>query len=148
MTAPIAVADFKTYFDRDFTFGTGKDTIRDADITKAIAEAYLLFNPGLFADVPSQAIAFEYLTAHLLVKSLMSTGGIIQQGQGVNSTGSFPISSKGAGPLNVSYGLPEDVVNNPALAQYLTTGYGVHYLNIVMPNLIGNFGSAQSDTNP
>jgi hypothetical protein len=145
---PIDADDFKAYFDRDFPYGTGKCEVRDADISKAIAEANILFNPGLFADLPSQTIAFEYLTAHLLTRHFLATGGIIQQGQGLNSTGNFPISSKGAGGLSVSYAIPETVSADPALAQYLTTQYGLIYLNMVMPNLIGNFNNAAESTKP
>jgi len=145
---PIETDDFKAFFDRDFPYGTGKCEVRDEDIDKAIAEANILFNPGLFEDLPSQSIAFEYLTAHLLVRSFLATGGIIQQGQGLNSTGSFPISNKGAGPLSVGYAIPADLADNPALAQYLTTAYGLQYLTLVMPNLIGNIANATESTKP
>jgi hypothetical protein len=146
MVAPNTVAEFKAYFDRDFTYGTAKSTVRDADITKALAQANALFNPGLWEAGTDLEIAFHLLSAHCLVTNLNAAGGINGVGRGVNSTGSFAINSKGAGPLSVSYAIPQDMKDNPVLNQFLTTRYGQQYLEMLTPNLIGNVDIALGAT--
>jgi hypothetical protein len=148
MTAPIDKDDFKGYFDRDFTFGSDKASIRDSDIDRAIAEASALFNPGLFVEGEDLEISFEYLTAHCLVSDIIAAGGIDKRGQGISSTGTFAMNSKSAGPLSVGYALPQDIAENPLLNQFLTTKYGQRYLELLMPKLIGNFAIAGGGTQP
>jgi hypothetical protein len=139
-TEPISVAGFKTYFDRDFTFGTALTTVRDVDIQKAIDEALALFNDSVWDSDAQEVIAFYNLTAHCLVK-IMTSGG-------ANSTGSFAISNKSAGPLSVGYQIPQDLANNPILSLYLTTQFGLKYVQLLAPNLIGNMGTVEGITLP
>jgi hypothetical protein len=147
MTTPITVDDFKEYFDRDFVFGTGKETVRESDVQRAIDLAATIFNTSLWDSTAEINSAFMVLTAHCLVKAIEAGGGL-EKGLGVASTGSAPVSSKSAGSLNVSYALPEEVTSNPILADFLTTGYGRQYLQMLAPRLVGNMASAESDTNP
>ena len=140
--AVITVADFTTFFDRDFPYGKAAENVRDGDIERAINTSIPLFNPGLF-DVPTQKTAALYLAAHLLVLIVKAAGGLKAKGKGINSTGSFPISSKGAGALSVSYSLPQEVVDNPMLFQFTKTEYGLMYLQIIAGNTTGFvFGGA------
>ena len=147
MTAPISASNFKTYFDRDFTFGTAKNTVRDSDITRAIAEAGALFNPGLWTAGVDLEISYEFLTAHCLVMNIIAAGGLDKQGNGPGSTGTFAISSKSAGPASIGYALP-DITANPILNQFLTTKYGQRYLEMLMPNLVGNAAAITGGTQP
>ena len=147
MTTPTPVEAFKTYFDRDFIFGDGKDTVRDSDIQRAIDSAGLIFNSDLWDSATEINSAFQILTAHCLVKTREAGGGL-DKGLGIGSTGSAPVSNKSAGSLNVSYTLPTEVTDNPALSDFLTTGYGRQYLQMLAPRLVGNMGNALSDTNP
>jgi hypothetical protein len=149
MAAPTPIESFKAYFDRDFEYGTDKKDVRDKDISKAIDQANLVFNAALWADSASAAIAFKFLTAHYLVKDIQMAGGLnAAAGQGINSTPSFPINSKSAGQLSVSYTLPAEMADSAVLSQYLTTGYGMKYLQLLMPNLIGNVANAAEMTKP
>lgn len=148
MTAPIDVDDFKGYFDRDFTFGAALTNVRDKDIERAIAEAQALFNPALWTAGDDLEIAFEYLTAHCLVTAVAAAGGLNNAGRGLDSSGSFAISSKSAGPLSVGYAIPQELVDNPVLNQFMTTKYGQRYLEMLAPNLLGNVGTAQGQTQP
>ena len=148
MVAPIIVADFKTYFDRDFTYGTTLASVRDVDITKALAQANALFNPALWEEGTDLEIAFELLTAHFLVTNINAAGGIDGVGRGLGSTGSFPINSKSAGPRSLSYAIPQDLKDNPILSQFMTTKYGQQYLEMLTPNLIGNVEIALGRTLP
>ena len=152
MTAPITIAEFKAYFVRDFEYGTQPDsgspstTIMDSDIQKALDESELLFNTTLWPDDASQKPPFYQLTAHCMVRSIQAAGGLSQIGQGVGSTGTSPIASKGVGPASVSYALPDSVVSSPTLNQFLATSYGQKYLQMVMPRLVGNIAVSSGGT--
>jgi hypothetical protein len=148
MAAPIDVDDFQDYFDRDFNFGEAKTSVRELDITRAIAEANALFNPALWTAGTDLEIAFEYLTAHCLVANIVAAGGLNNAGKGADSTGSFAINSKSAGPLSIGYALPQELADNPVLHQFMTTKYGQRYLEMLVPNLAGNIGTAQGYTQP
>lgn len=147
-SAVITVAEFKTFFDRDFTFGSAIENVRDSDIERAINTGVPLFNPGLFDDIATRKLAASYQAAHLLVIAVKAAGGLKKKGKGINSTGSFPIANKSAGPLSVGYAIPQDVIENPVLFQFTKTEYGMMYLQLVTPYLIGNIGIAGGDTQP
>lgn len=148
MVAPITLANFKAYFTRDFTYGAASDTVQDGDITRAIAEANAQFNAGLFVVGDDLEIAFELLTAHVLVRNIQAAGGIDKKGRGVRSSGMFAISSKSAGPASVSYQLPTELAESPVLNEYLTTAYGQKYLQLLVPHLSGNMQIAAGSTLP
>lgn len=148
MTAPIAATDFKSYFDRDFIYGTDMTTVRDVDINNAISRANMFFNDSLWNSSDDIQSAFLLLTAHFLVRALDAGGGLNLLGAGSRSTGSGPVTQKSAGGMNVSYSLPAELIENPMLNDLMTTGYGKLYLQLVVPNLIGNFGTAYGRTNP
>lgn len=148
MADPITIAEFKVYFARDFTYGATDVTVKDADITKAIGEANALFNTGLWTAGTDLEIAFQYLTAHCLVTAIRAAGGLKAVGTGIDSTGSFALNSKSAGPRSISYALPQDMKDNPVLNQYMKTQYGQKYLEMLTPNLIGNVEIAQGRTQP
>jgi hypothetical protein len=132
--------DFKSYFTRDFPFGTANNTVLDSDINKAIAEAGVNFNEGLFGDQGTYSMAYMYLTAHYLVMDLRaSTQGI---------SGSFPwmTNSKSVASVSEGFEIPEFVKNNPMLAHYGKTYYGAKYISLVYPRLLGNMFSSFGNT--
>jgi hypothetical protein len=139
---PPIVADFKAQFDRDFAYGVGREFVRDTDIIRALNEAGLNINPGLF-DTTSKtnegAIAFLYLAAHYMVVNIQAAGGLSPAaGVGVDSHGSGTIQSGGVGGVSVSYQLPESITQNPILSGFMQTHYGQKYLSLLWPKLIGN----------
>ena len=146
-TYPIDTDDFKAYFDRDFDYGTAKNTVRDSDITRAMSNAMMVFNNGLFDNDDEIENAFLILTAHCLVK-LIGSGNGLYEGQGLGSNGSGPVSSKSGGGLSVSYSLPQQITEDPNLSDYLTTGYGRQYLAIIAPRLVGWMENIPGQTNP
>lgn len=89
--------------------------------------------------VAESTIAYCYLTAHLLVLSLQNSGGLGAplSYQGAGSSGGGVVSSKTAGSVSLSYELPEYVKNSATLSQYLRTGYGQKYLQMVAPKIPG-----------
>lgn len=134
------VTDFKDYFTRDFPYGVSNNTILDSDISKAIDEATVNFNEGLFSTQDSYSIGFMYLTAHYLVMDIRASG------QGIS--GNFPwlTSSKGVGSVSESIQIPDFIASNPMLAHYGKTYYGAKYITLVYPRLIGNMFSSFGNT--
>ena len=89
--------------------------------------------------VSEAQLAYCYLTAHLLVLSLQNSGGpgapLSYMGPG--SSGGGVVQSKSVDGVSISYGLPDRVVNSPTLSQYLRTGYGQKYLQMLAPKIPG-----------
>ena len=134
--ATITVADFKAQFGRGFTYvGTSpcanEEQVTDDDLTKALAEANINFNPALFSDDAGLRMAFLYLAAHYLCNDLQTAQ------QGITSSASMPVSSRSVGGVSESYQVPEWVTRDPFLSFYATTRYGMKYLSIIKPLLIG-----------
>lgn len=118
------------------------DYVNPLDITNAFAEAQVIFNQGLFGDDATVTLAYLYLTAHYLVNDLRTAS------QGVNSTGTFAVTSKSAGSMSESYEIPEKYMQNPQLQFLTTTGYGMKFLSFVIPTLVGNIGAVCAQANP
>lgn len=151
---PITVDEFKAYFDRDFTYGLGKTSVRDSDISKAIVQAMTIFNRRLFVNDAELEMAYEYATAHFLVIDIQMAGGLSAKStnQGLKSTGSGIVQSKTVGQVSLAYQWPESIINSPALFQLLRTPYGEKYLQIIAPRLVGNIlvvsGNNDTDGQP
>jgi hypothetical protein len=147
-TSPITVAEFQSFFDRDFSFGATIADVRDKDITRAITDALVVYNPGIWPDTDMGKTAFYYLTAHQVVMNINAAGGPGNPGQGINSGSSFAISSKSAGGLSAGYSIPASLLENPVVQGFIKTRYGQKYLDMALPYLIGVTGTAWHDTRP
>lgn len=137
-----STSDFKTYFTRDFPYGTTNNTVLDSDITKAIAEAGFNFNESLFDNQSQFTLGYLYLTAHYLVMDLRaSTQGI---------AGDFPWlnNSKSVGSVSEGISIPEFMLKNPMLSHFGKTYYGVKYLSLVFPKIIGPVYATPGGTQP
>ncbi len=79
------------------------------------------------------------MTAHLLVLSLQNAGGLSAPSsfQGAGSSGGGTIESKTVGSVSVTYAIPDRVKNSPILGQYMRTGYGQKYLQMLAPKIPG-----------
>jgi hypothetical protein len=144
----ITIADFKAHFTRDFKYasnnpnGCPDDYVTDADLTKAFNEALANFNDGLFDDDTSLQIAFLLLAAHYLSWDLQSAG------QGAASTGVFPVVSRTVGSVSETYNVPLWLQHDPVLSAYATTRYGLKYIAIIKPLMIGGIAVYQGMTTP
>lgn len=144
MVTPV-ILDFKNYFTRDFPYGgTAGDLtlIQDSDIQRALDEAADLFNPDLFEDQPSFTRAYLHLAAHCLVMNLRNST------QGLSGAGQWLVSSKGVGSVSLGFTIPDEISQNPVLAQLSTTQYGVKYLGMVLGKATGAMGIACGRTLP
>ena len=131
MDAP-TTAQFKTFFSRDFVYGTTSDKVMDTDIERAALESGLNINAYLFDTEEYYQLAYEYLTAHNLVMNLKNSQ------QGMSGGYSWLENSKSAGSVSQSFSIPEEILKNPALAMLSKTSYGAKYLSLILPLLHGN----------
>jgi hypothetical protein len=138
----ITTADFKALFVRDFTYGSTTDTIMDSDITRAFGEASVLLNQGLYASDDIIELTYLYLTAHYLCLDLRAASS------NVESSGFFPVASRSVGSVSESYAIPEAYAGNPALSIYTQTAYGMKFLSLTLPCLVGNVIAVGGATNP
>lgn len=126
------IANFKAFFTRDFPYGSDPAlNVLDSDITRAINEADIVINEGLFCDQAEYTLAFEYLAAHNLAMNLRESS------QGLASQFEWGVSSKSVGSVSVGLNLPTDIASNPQYAYYAKTSYGVKYLMMILPKLVG-----------
>ena len=149
MTTPATVAEFKAQFDRDFIYGTGKETVRDGDIQRALTEATVDFNADLWSTDELKP-AFLYAAAHFLVLNVQMAGGLAAAptGKGVDNHGGGVTQSKAVGQVNINYALADKFQNDPILSQFLRTDYGQRYLQMASTRLVGNIAvvSGWNDT--
>lgn len=134
---PPTIDEFKTRFDRDFPYAPDKDPdnikfVRDTDIQRAIDEGQQSFNSGLFGDQASITTIFLYLAAHTLVVSIRNSG------MGLASQAKFPLDSTTAGGISIANNINDKFASQPMFAQYLETGYGKKYLELIYPFTVGN----------
>lgn len=115
--------------------------VQDQDILNAFAEAQVCFNQGLFGNPAQVLLGYLYMTAHYLCNDLKAARG------GVNSSASFPVTSRSVGSVSEAYAIPAAYTSNPIYAMYTQTAYGMKFLAMALPNMTGNmaavFGGAQ-----
>lgn len=137
----ITVDDFKAHFYRDFPYAPANVTLEtcnaskyvfDADIEKAFKEAQASFNVSLFPSDEAIEIGYLYISAHYLVTDLRRSV------QGLNSFSESQVSSRSVGSVSESYAIPQEFINDPRFAFFMTTGYGQKYITLILPLLVGN----------
>lgn len=128
--------DWEVFSDSELNY------IVDNDIEKAYRESQAVFNQALFSPESTLTLAYAYLTAHYLSLDLKASM------QGINANAPTTVASKGVGSVSESYAIPKAWTEDPNIQFYTTTYYGVKYLSIVMPLLIGNIQVIQGATTP
>lgn len=114
-----------------------EDYVSDTDIQNAWSEALEVANENLLTD-----LMFLYLVAFYLSYDLNLAES------GAAGTGSFPVSQRTVGSVSESYGLPKWVLDDPLLSMYAKNGFGIKYLSMLMPKLVGNVQSVAGWTQP
>lgn len=143
ITYPITVSEFKTWFSRDFPFSDDvSQGITDNDILKAFAEASMNFNSQLWETEDDKKLGFLYLAAHYLVIDLQNSS------QGINGRYEGIMSSKSVGSVSVGYTIPDWVMASPIYSLLSQSRYGMKYLSLIIPLLIGNVGVVKGATHP
>lgn len=139
MAAP-TVQQFKDQFAREFPYGARKDQVMTADITRALNEAAPMFNDALWTDDTERVIAYCYAAAHYLVLNIRAAGGLSNEqglGGGLNSSGGAAVLQKSVGGVSLSYALPDRIVQSPILSGFMRTDFGLRYLQMLAPRLVG-----------
>lgn len=116
--------------------------VQDSDITAAFAEAQAVCNQDLFSSDAGLRLGYLYLTAHYLCHDLKAAGA------GFIAAASFPVTGRTVGSVSESYGVPVAYLENPLYSFYTGSAYGLKYLSMVLPALVGNVGSVQGWTDP
>lgn len=137
--AAVTIAVFKAQFDRDFTYGTGKEFVRDIDITRALNDASSLFNTALW-DSQELPIAYCYASAHFLALNVQAAGGLsaLPQNLGTENRNTGLLTSKNVGQVSIQYGIAQGLLEDPILGQFLETSYGRRYLQMLSPRCVGH----------
>lgn len=133
---PPTAADFKTFFARDFQFAKASDPmnfdfVTDTDIDRAIAEGLINFNP-MYGTDPQITNVFLYLAAFCLVRNLQDSA------KGISSQPKFIIGSASVGSVSINSQIPEIYLKDPFVASFAQNGYGLRYLELAWPYLVGN----------
>lgn len=129
--------EFKAYFTRDFNYAPSGspddlDFVTDGDITKAMGQASVNFPTNLFKSNEDTTIAYMWLAAFYLVYDIQMSS------QGLGSRSNFPISSQQVGGVSVTFSIPERYLKDPQVAIYTQNGYGMKYLGMALPHLVGH----------
>ncbi len=113
---------------------SANDFVQAQDITNAFAEAQILFNQAFFSNNAQITLGYLYLTAHFLVTDLRRSNS------GLSSRPEMLVQSRSVGGVTEAYAIPDQLQNEAILNGYLTTGYGKKYLDMILPQLVGNVG--------
>lgn len=137
------IDDFKSYFVRDFPFGTDIETsVLDADIGKSFGQTNFTINPNLFPKQEDYTLGYMWLAAHWLVVDLRAAS------QGIAGRYNWVEASKSVGNVSSSYSIPQKILDNPSLAMFTQTRYGGKYLEMILPQLTGYIFTVHGHTHP
>ena len=141
---PITVDEFRGWFSRDFPYSNDGDLtgVTTQDIKKAFAEAGMNFNSSLFETDDNKKLGFLYLAAHYLVIDLQNSS------QGINGKYEGLMSSKTVGSVSVGYQIPTWLLEHPIYSLLSQTKYGMKYLSLIIPLLVGNVAAVKGITHP
>lgn len=134
------VEQFKSFFDRDFNYGTDLTTVRDADIENAFMEAKAQFRGSFFTTEERFDLAFLLLSAHTLCTTLT------QSSQGISGSYSWLVNSRSVGSISEGMSIPQRILDNPQLAMLTKTTYGARYLALILPFLSGQVFTVRGAT--
>ncbi len=111
---------------------TNTDQVQDRDITNALQKAGMNFAPGLFADQADFTVAYCLLAAHYLCVALQASF------KGVMGSSQWYVTGKSVAELSEQFGVPPRVMNSPWLSAITKTTYGMEYISIIAPRMVGN----------
>ena len=137
------IPTFKSYFFRDFPYGTDISTsVLDTDIAKSYGQVNFQINPALFSSQENYTLGYLWLAAHYLVIDLRASS------QGIAGRYNWLESSKGAGNLSSGFSIPQRILDNPSMAMLSQTRYGAKYLELLLPALCGQMFILPGYTKP
>ena len=142
MAYPITIDEFKEFFSKDFEYGNGEGQVSDSEIVRAMNEAGMNYNESILSDCGSKKIIFSYLTAYYLVIDINNANA-----QGASNNGGL-VTYRQVRNVAESFKVPKWIEENPMLSQFAQNGYGLKYITMIYPYLIGNVGIVPGATLP
>ncbi len=139
---PITIEEFKTTFAKDFVYGTEQDQVSDADIARAMTEAKMNFNEEMFDNEDEKKLIFSYLVAYYLVVDINNANT-----QGATNNGGL-LTYRQVRNVAESFKVPKWIEENPMFSMFAQNGYGIKYLTMIYPYLIGRVGIVGGATLP
>ncbi len=141
------VAQFKSRFDRDFAFcaaegQTDLERVRDVDVNNAFTQLDANFNEGLFASQATYQEAYLQLAAHYLCLNMIAAS------QGVGGSAQWVTINKSIDSITEGFEVPDRIKRSPMLAQFSKTSYGMLYLDLIGPLLVGNAAGIYRQASP
>ncbi len=122
---------------------TDNEKVTDFDLARAFtAAAQFNMSQSLFGSQAAFSYAMNLLAAHYLCQTLQAGG------TGLGGKAEWLTNSKTVGNVTESYTIPERVMKSPYLSKLSKTTYGAQFLELVSPQLIGNFQSFHGITHP
>lgn len=109
------------------TAGNVQDYVTDADITRAMSQAYINANYDFGSTDEERIMIYLHLIAFYLVMDWQNAA------MGVNSGYSGLVASKSVGDVSESYNFPQWMMNSPLYSLYSSNGYGMKYLSLIIP---------------
>lgn len=138
----ITIEDFKTFFVKDFVYGTEDGQVSDVDITRAMMEANMNFNEDMFDTDEDKKLILLYLTAYYLVVDMNNINT-----QGASNNGGL-VTYRQVRNVAESFKVPKWIEENPMFSQFAQNGYGLKYITMMYPYLIGRVGIVGGATLP
>jgi len=126
--------DFTDEYYWELTSGDVSDYVGDCDIERAFKEANATYNDALCGTDETAQIMFLYLAAFYLAYDLSVAAG------GAYGAVNFPATSVKVGSVSEQYYVPKAYLENPILSFYARNGFGLKYLNMIYPRIVGNVG--------
>lgn len=111
------------------TAGNVQDYVTDADITRAMSQAYINANYDFGSTDEERIMIYLHLIAFYLVMDWQNAS------MGVNSGYSGLVASKSVGDVSESYNFPQWMMNSPLYSLYSSNGFGMKYLSLIIPYL-------------
>lgn len=111
------------------TPGEQTDYVTNADIERAMSQALLNVNYKFGDTDANRIIIYLHLVAFYLVMDFKNAQA------GTSSSYSGFVASKSVGDVSESYNFPQWVANSPIYSIYLSNGYGMKYLSLIIPYL-------------
>lgn len=133
-----------TVYIQEFEGDNSNDkAVTDFDIVNAFLAVEAFGAPQqLFATQDSYSTAYNLLAAHFMVTSFLASS------QGVMGKPAWLTASKSVGPISESFQIPERVQKSVTFSRFSATTYGVRFLEIIAPRLVGNLVTFYRETAP
>lgn len=139
MTPPVGIPEFKARFQRNWPYTVDPaEGVTDGDITSALNDATLIFNPAMWEQGVELNTMFLELAAHFLVLNVQAAGGLGIQG-GLDSSGDLGVvTNKSVGSVSLTMEFAEALKNDPVFGPLMRTPYGARYASMAYPRTRGH----------